>query len=64
MSLAKHNAFTERLSPLLRLDAFSAFHHPLFENLAPAITNPATVGKGHQRRQQSSRLDRRGWKLM
>lgn len=45
MSLAKHNAFTERLSPLLRLDALSAFHHPLFGKLAPAITNPATVGK-------------------
>jgi hypothetical protein len=44
ISLTKKTGIGERAALLLKLDAFSAFNHPLFANPASNISNAKTVG--------------------
>ncbi|HXA51894.1 MAG TPA: hypothetical protein VNV86_16365 [Candidatus Acidoferrum sp.] len=45
ISLVKNTVIRERGNLELRMDAFSAFNHPTFNNPAADITNTAAVGR-------------------
>jgi hypothetical protein len=44
LSLSKNTRLKEHANLQLRLDAFSAFNHPLFSTPSANISNAATVG--------------------